>query len=53
MPLTKKGNKIMSAMRKKYGLKRGKSIFYASRNKGVIKDVEVGRKLKGRRGIGA
>lgn len=58
MPLTKKGSKIMRAMRKQYGKKRGKRVFYASRNKGVIEGVEHkrkkrGRMLRGRRGIGA
>ena len=40
MPLTKKGKKIMSAMRKEYGAKKGRQVFYASRNKGRIKGVE-------------
>jgi len=39
MPLTKKGNKIMSAMKGQYGTKKGKQVFYASENKGVIKGV--------------
>jgi len=38
MPLTKKGIKIMRAMKKKYG-KRAKQVFYASANKGTIKGV--------------
>ena len=40
MPLTKKGKKIQSAMKKKYGAKKGKKVFYASRNKGTIKGVD-------------
>jgi len=40
MPLTSKGNKVMGAMKKEYGAKKGKSIFYASANKGTIKGVE-------------
>jgi hypothetical protein len=40
MPITPKGNKIMGAMQKEYGAKKGKSIFYASANKGTIKGVE-------------
>lgn len=40
MPFTKKGKKIMSAMKKEYGSKKGESVFYASRNKGRIKGVE-------------
>ena len=47
MPLSKKGEKIMKAMKKEYGSKRGKSIFYASFNKGVIKGVKKGRQKKG------
>jgi len=30
----------MSAMDKEYGEKKGKEVFYASRNKGTIKGVE-------------
>lgn len=40
MPLTKKGKKIMSAMKAEYGKTKGKGIFYASANKGTIKGVE-------------
>lgn len=40
MPLTKKGHKIEEAMEKEYGEKKGKSVFYASKNKGTIKGVE-------------
>ena len=36
MPLTKKGKKIMKSMKKQYGAKRGETVFYASRNIGVI-----------------
>lgn len=43
MPLTKKGKKIMTAMKKEYGTKAEK-VFYASRNKGTIKGVEKKRK---------
>jgi hypothetical protein len=39
MPITKKGKKIMSAMKKEYGAKKGKKVFYASANKGKIKGV--------------
>ena len=46
MPLTKKGSKIMSAMKKEYGKKRGEQVFYASRNKGKIKGVEKKMKTK-------
>lgn len=40
MPKTKKGQKIMAAMQKQYGAKKGKSVFYASANKGTITGVE-------------
>lgn len=38
--LTSKGEKILSSMEEEYGSKKGESVFYASRNKGVIKGVE-------------
>jgi len=44
MPLTKKGSKIMGAMKKEYGAKEGKKVFYASKNKGTIKGVEKKKK---------
>ncbi|MEY4389825.1 MAG: hypothetical protein RLZZ167_465 [Pseudomonadota bacterium] len=40
MPLNKKGKKIKKAMQKEYGKKEGEKIFYASENKGTIKDVK-------------
>jgi hypothetical protein len=43
MPLTKKGYKIMRAMTRSYGPKKGKRVFYASANKGRIRGVH-GRK---------
>jgi hypothetical protein len=42
MPLSKKGRKIMRAMKRGYGAKKGERVFYASRNKGTIKGVERG-----------
>lgn len=39
MPRTKKGSKILRAMRKQYGKKKGTSVFYASANKGTIRGV--------------
>jgi len=39
MPLNKKGKEIKAAMTKTYGAKKGKSVFYASENKGTIKGV--------------
>ena len=44
MPLNKKGKKIMKSMKKQYRKKRGKTVFYASKNKGVIKGVEKRKK---------
>ena len=41
MPLTKKGKKILGAMKKSYGdTKKAKSVFYASINKGKVKGAE-------------
>jgi hypothetical protein len=45
MPLTKKGKKIKKSMEKTYGKKKAEKIFYASKNKGVIKGVEKGKKI--------
>lgn len=39
MPLTDKGDKIMAAMRGKYGA-RAEEVFYASRNAGTITGVD-------------
>jgi hypothetical protein len=36
MPLTKSERKIMRSMKRRYGSKRGKRIFYASATKGVL-----------------
>ena len=33
MPLSKKGSKIMGAMKKEYGKEKGERVFYASKNK--------------------
>jgi len=30
MPLTKQGRKILASMKKQYGEKKGKAVFYAS-----------------------
>ncbi len=51
MPLTHKGSKIMSAMKKQYGADKGKRVFYASRNKGIITGVDPESKAKRRRGL--
>ena len=51
MPLTKKGAKIRRAMQQEYGKEKGEAVFFASRNKGVIKGVEKrgGRQSTSRR----
>lgn len=46
VPLTKKGRKIMRSMQRTYGPKKGKRVFYASRNKGRIKGVDRSRRRK-------
>jgi|TARA_R100000030_G_scaffold96148_1_gene84084 hypothetical protein len=46
MPLTSKGKKIMSAMKEQYG-KDAERVFYASKNKGTIKGVDVMKAFKG------
>ena len=40
MPLNTKGRKVLKDMQKQYGAKRGRSVFYASYNKGTIKNVK-------------
>lgn len=39
MPLSKKGSKILGHMQQQYGDKKGKSVFYASANKGTISGI--------------
>lgn len=43
MPLTQKGETILSQMMKEYGKKKGKSVFYASMNAKKITGAEKGR----------
>lgn len=40
MPLTAKGAKIRKSMEKTYGSKKGKQVFYASKNAGKISGVD-------------
>lgn len=40
MPLTDRGRKIMASLKKQYGAKKAKKIFYASKNKGKISGVD-------------
>jgi len=42
MPLTPKGQKIMSNMQSHYGSGKGEQVFYASRNAGKITGVDRG-----------
>jgi len=42
VPLTKKGKTILQAMEDQYGAQKGKSVFYASANKGRISGVAKG-----------
>ncbi len=44
MPLTKKGTKILAAMKKEYGIKKGTEIYYKSQNKGTIKGTHKKKK---------
>jgi len=44
VPLTKKGNKMMSSMKKQYGMKKGKSVFYATVKKKKLKGMERKKK---------
>lgn len=46
MPLTSKGKKIKKAMQEEYGSKKGEQVFYASKNKGTIKNVDKEKKPK-------
>lgn len=40
MPLTVKGEKTLTAMKNRYGVKKGKEIFYAGVNSGKLKGME-------------
>ena len=42
MPLTAKGRKILRNMEREYGPVKGKAVFYASINKGLITGAEAG-----------
>ena len=44
MPLTTKGQEILSKMREEYGQEKGTSVFYASRNAGKITGVDAVKK---------
>ena len=40
MPLNRKGKKVLTAIKKQYGIKKGKSVFYAMKNSGKLKRVK-------------
>lgn len=40
MPLNRKGKKILKTMKKNYGTKKGKSVFYAMENSRKLKGVK-------------
>ena len=45
IPLNRKGEKIMSAMKEQYGSKKkAQEVFYASKNAGKIKGVDKPKK---------
>lgn len=41
MPLTGKGEEILSNMKEQYGPEQGESVFYASKNAGRISGVDA------------
>lgn len=49
MPLTPKGRKILRAMQQEYGPVKGKAVFYASINKGLIAGAEAVSPAAGRK----
>ena len=46
MPLTDKGEKIMSNMKKTYGPKKGERVFYASKNAGTVSGVDSADRVR-------
>ena len=52
MPKTRKGKKIMRAMKRTYGPKKGERVFYASRNAGRISGVEKRVRRRRKKGHG-
>jgi hypothetical protein len=40
MPLTDKGKELLKKLIRQYGLKKGKSIFYAMERSGKLKSVK-------------
>ena len=46
MPMSKAGRKMMAAMMKEYGTKKGKSVFYAMENMGRVPGMKKKKKRK-------
>ncbi len=46
MPLTPKGREILRSMQKEYGKQKGKRVFYASANKGIIRGVHKAKRKR-------
>jgi len=40
MPLNEKGKELLKKLIRQYGLKKGKSVFYAMENSRKLKDVK-------------
>jgi len=40
MPLSEKEKRILKSMKKQYGTKKGKSVFYAMERSGKLKSVK-------------
>lgn len=40
MPLSEKGRTILTNMKKEYGKKKGKRVFYASEREGTIRGIK-------------
>ena len=40
MPLTAKGNEILSNLEKEYGAEKGKQVLYAGKNKGTFTGID-------------
>lgn len=51
MPLTRKGETILTSMKHEYGAKRGTGVFYASINKGRVKGAEKTVPLRPRKAM--
>lgn len=45
MPLTSKGEEIMTALKKEYGSEKGEQVFYAGKNKGTFSGVDNALRL--------